>query len=55
MEMVVNGKVCQMEVDTAVDYSVKSKSVYHDKFADKLRTPSKVKLKTSTGEVLDVF
>ena len=54
VEMIINGKVCQMEVDTAADYSVKGKSVYIDKFADKPLNPSKVKLKTYTGEVLDV-
>ena len=55
MEVIINEKVCQMEVDTAADHSVMSKSFYIDKFADKLLTPSKVKLKTYTGEVLDVL
>ena len=54
VEMIINGKVCQMEVDTAAGYSVMSKSVYIDKFADNPLNPSKVKLKTYTGEVLDV-
>ena len=52
--MIINGKVCQIEVNTAADYSDMSKSVYFDKFADKPLNPSKVKLKTYTGVVLDM-
>ena len=54
VEMVINGKLCNMELDTASDYSIISKSEYLEIFADRPLTPSKVTLKTYTGEVLDV-
>ena len=54
MEMKINGKPCMMELDTAADFSIMSKSEYLEKFADKPLTPSQVILKTYTGEVLEV-
>ena len=44
----------QNEVDTAADYSIMAHSVYLEKFADTPLTPSKVVLRTYTGEVLEV-
>jgi len=55
IEMKINGKSCMMELDTAADFSIMSKSEYLEKFADKLLTPSQVTLKTYTGEVLRVL
>ena len=55
MELEINGKPCKMELDTAADYSIMSKSVYLERFADRPLTPSKVTLKTYTGEWLDVL
>ena len=43
-----------MELDTAADFSIMSKSEYLEKFADEPLTPSQVTLKTYTGEVLNV-
>ncbi|XP_068707224.1 uncharacterized protein [Montipora foliosa] len=54
VEMIINGKPCMMELDTAADFSIMSKSEYLEKFADEPLTPSQVTLKTYTGEVLDV-
>ena len=54
VEMLINGKPCKMEVDTAADYSIMAHSVYLEKFADTPLTPSKVVLRTYTGEVLEV-
>ena len=53
LEMKINGKPCMMELDTAADFSIKSKGEYFEKFADKPLTPSQVTLKTYTGEVLE--
>ena len=52
--MKINGKPCMMELDTASDISIMSKSEYFGKFTDKPLTPSQVTLKTYTGEVLKV-
>ena len=52
--MLINGKPCKLEVDTASDYSIMAHSVYLEKFADTPLTPSKVVLRTYTGEVLEV-
>ena len=54
MEMEINGKLCQMELDTAADFSIMSKSEYLERFAGRPLTPSKITLRTYTGEVLDV-
>ena len=54
VEMLINGKPCKMEVDTAADYSIMAHSVYLEKFADTPLTPSKVVLRTYTGEALEV-
>ena len=54
VEMLINGKPCKLEVDTAADYSIMAHSVYLEKFADTPLTPSKVVLRTYTGEVLEV-
>ena len=54
LQMKINGKPCMMELDTAADFSIMSKSEYLEKFADKPLTPSEVTLKTYTGEVLEV-
>ena len=43
-----------MEVNTAADYSITAHSVYLEKFADTPPTPSRVVLRTYTGEVLEV-
>ena len=43
-----------MELDTAADFSIMSKSEYIEKFADTPLTPSQVTLKTYTGEILEV-
>jgi len=56
IEMKIKGKSCMMELDTAADFSIMSKSEYLEKFADKPVTPSpQVTLKTFTGEVLKVL
>ena len=52
--MKINGKPCMMELNTAADFSIMSKSEYLEKFADKPLTPSQVTLKTYTGEVLEL-
>ena len=52
--MKITGKPSTMELDTAADFSVMSKSGYLEKFADEPLTSSQVTLKTNTGEVLDV-
>ena len=54
LEMKINGKPCMMELDTAADFSIMSKSEYIEKFADMPLTPSQVTLKTYTGEILEV-
>ena len=54
VEMIINGKLCMMELDTAADFSIMSKSEYLERFADEPLTPSQITLKTYTGEVLDV-
>ena len=54
VEMLINGKPCKMEVNTAADYSIMAHSVYLEKFADTPLSPSKVVLRTYTGEVLEV-
>ena len=54
VEMLINGKPCKMEVDTAADCSITAHSVYLEKFADTPLTPSKVVLRMYTGEVLEV-
>lgn len=54
VEMEINGKLCMMELDTAADFSIMSRSEYLERFANKPLSPSKVTLKTYTGELLDV-
>jgi hypothetical protein len=46
--------MCEMEVDTAADYSIMSKSMYVEKYRDIPLLSSRVKLKTYTGELLKV-
>ena len=53
VELGINGKESKMELDTAADYSIMSKSEYLERFADRPLTPSKVTLRIYTGEVLD--
>ncbi|XP_078353369.1 uncharacterized protein LOC144638095 [Oculina patagonica] len=54
VETTINGALCAMEVDTAADYSIMSKSMYTQKFSNYPLYPSKVELKTCTGETLAV-
>ena len=54
VEMTINGSPCVMEVDTAADYSIMSKSTHSKKFSNFPLRPSKVELKTYTGETLAV-
>ena len=54
VELEINGKECNMELDTAADYSIMSKSEYLERFADRPLSSSVVTLRTYTGEVLDV-
>jgi len=42
VEMTINGSPCAMEVDTAVDYSIMSKSTHSQKFSNFPLRPSKV-------------
>ena len=44
VEMLINGKPCKMEVDTAADYSIIAHNVYLEKFADTPLTPSMVEV-----------
>ena len=50
----INGSLVAMEVDTAADYSIMSKSTYPQKFSNFPLHPSNVELKTYTGETLTV-
>ena len=50
VEMTINGSPCAMEVDTAADYSIMSKSTHSQKFSNFPLRPSKVELKIYTGE-----
>jgi len=52
--MTINGSPCAMEVDTAADYSIMSKSTHFQKFSNFPLRLSKVELKTYTGETLTV-
>ena len=52
VEMTVNGSPCAMEVDTAADYSMMSKSIHSQKFSNFPLRPSKVELKTYTAKPL---
>ena len=54
VEMTTNGSPCVMEVDTAADYSIMSKSTHSRRFSSFPLRPSKVELKTYTGETLAV-
>ncbi|CAB4021332.1 Transposon Ty3-I Gag-Pol poly [Paramuricea clavata] len=54
VELSLNGVVCDMEIDTAADFSIMSKSMYDQKFSHFPLYPSAVKLKTYTGEILQV-
>ena len=54
VEMPINGSPCVMEVDTTADYSIMSKSTHSQKFSSFPLRPSKVELKTYTGETLAV-
>jgi hypothetical protein len=54
VELSLNGVVCDMEIDTAADFSIMSKSIYDQKFSHFPLYPSAVKLKTYTGETLQV-
>ena len=44
VDMVINGKLFKMVVDTAVDYSIMTRSLYKEKFADIPLAASKVVL-----------
>ena len=50
--MTINGSPCVMEVDNAADYSIMSKNAHCQKFSNFPLHPSKVELKTYTGETL---
>ena len=52
VEMTINGSPCTMEVDAAADYSLMSKSTHFQIFSSFPLRPSKVELKTYTGETL---
>ena len=54
LEMTINGSPCVMEVDTAADYSIISKSTHSRRFSSFPLLPSRVELKTYTGETLAV-
>ena len=54
VEMYINGSLCELEVDTAADYSIMSKSMYMQKFSNLPLRSSQVRLKTYTGESLTV-
>ena len=54
VELEINGKKCKMELDTAADYTIMSKSEYFERFAEGPLSSSMVALRTYTGEVLDV-
>ena len=54
VDMVINGKPCKMVVDTAADYSIMTRSLYQEKFANIPLAASKVVLWTYTCERLDV-
>ena len=54
VEMTIYGSPCAMEVDTTADYSIISKSIHSQKFSNFPLRPSKVELKTYTGEILAV-
>ena len=54
VEMTINGSPCAMEVDTAADYSILSKSTHSQKFSNFPLRLSKVELKAYTGETLAV-
>ncbi len=54
VELSINGVACGMEIDTAADFSIMSKSIYDQKFPQFPLYPSAVKLKTYTGETLQV-
>ena len=47
--------MCELEIDTAGDYSIISKSKYLQNFSNTPLCPSNVNLKTYTGEALDVW
>ena len=54
VKVLISGVLCDMQIDTAADYSIMSKSVYKENFSNVPLFPSKVKLKTYTGEMLDI-
>jgi len=54
VEVSINGSLVAMEVDTAADYSIMSKSTYTQKFSNFPLYPSNLELKTYTGEALTV-
>ena len=54
VSMLINGCMCELEVDTAADRSIMSKSTYLQKFSSVSLVPSNAKLKTYTGESLNV-
>lgn len=53
-ELSVNGCVCEMDVDTAADFSVMSKSTYLQRFSHIPLSSSDTVLRTYTGESLEV-
>ena len=54
VEVSIDGSLVAMEVHTAADYSIMSKSTYTQKFSNFPLYPSNVELKTYTGETLTV-
>ena len=54
VNMSINGRMCEMEVDTAADRTIMSKSTYLNKFSSVPLVPSSAMLKTYTGEPLRV-
>ena len=54
VEVSINGSLVALEVDTAADYSIASKSTYSQKFSNFPLHPSNVELKTCTGETFTV-
>ena len=52
VEASINGSLAAMEVDTAADYSIMSKSTHTQKFSNFPLYPSNVELKTYNSEIL---
>jgi transposase InsO family protein len=54
VKMTLNDIECNMQIDTAADFSVMSKQVYRSMFSHMPMSSSKVKLKTYTGDKIVV-